>query len=81
MTNLLLDRLKQTTFARIVNVAADVPTWLRGINFDDANSKRSYNRVRAVMQSKLAVVLSSQYLAQQLKQEGAKVTVNTVHPV
>ncbi len=80
LTNLLLDRLKQAPSARIVNVAADIPTWLGDINFEDINSESSYNRVRSVAQSKLAVILSSQYLAQQLKQEGTKVTVNTVHP-
>lgn len=78
LTNLLLDRLKEASSARIVNVAADVPTWIGGINFDDINSEKSYNRVKAVTQSKLCVILFSQYLARQL--EGTSVTVNTVHP-
>ena len=78
LTNLLLERLKEAPTARIINVAADVPTWLASINFNDINSEESYNRVKAVMQSKLAVVLSSQYLAQQLR--GTNVTVNTLHP-
>ena len=80
LTNLLLNRLKQAPAARIVNVAADVPTLLGGINFEDINSEKSYNRVKAVIQSKLLVILSSQYLARQLEQEGSEVTVNTVHP-
>lgn len=78
LTNLLLERLKEAPAARIVNVAADIPSWLGGINFDDINSEKSYSRVKAVIQSKLAIILSSQHLAQQLA--GTKVTVNTVHP-
>ena len=78
LTNLLLDRLTEAPAARIINVAADFPTWLADINFEDINSERSYNRVKAVTQSKLAVVMSSLYLDQKLK--GTNVTVNTVHP-
>ena len=78
LTNLLLERLKEAPTARIVNVAADVPSWLAGINFDDINSEKSYNRVKAVIQSKLSVIASSTHLAQQLAD--TRVTINTVHP-
>ena len=78
LTNLLLERLKEAPGARIVNVAADVPSWLAGINFDDINSEKSYNRVKAVIQSKLSVIASSTHLAQQLAD--TRVTINTVHP-
>ena len=78
LTNLLLPRLQESPSARIVNVAADTPSWLNAIDLSDLNSEKSYNRVRAVVQSKLAVILSTQYLARQLK--GTKVTVNSVHP-
>lgn len=78
LTNLLLPRLKESPSARIVNVAADTPPWLNALNLSDLNSEKSYNRVRAVVQSKLAVILSSQYLAREL--EGTNVTVNSVHP-
>jgi NAD(P)-dependent dehydrogenase (short-subunit alcohol dehydrogenase family) len=46
LTRLLLDRLKEAPSARVVNVAADVSSWLA---FEDINSERSYNRVRAVV--------------------------------
>ena len=78
LTNLLLERLKEAPGARIVNVAADVPSWLAGINFDDINSEKSYNRVKAVIQSKLSVIASSTHFAQQLAD--TRVTINTVHP-
>ena len=78
LTNLLLPCLKEAPSARIVNVAADTPSWFNMIDFGDINSEKSYNRVRAVVQSKLAVILYTQYLGRQL--EGTKVTVNSVHP-
>ena len=56
LTNLLLERLKEAPASRIVNVAADFPSWLGRINFDDINSDESYNRVKAVIQSKLAII-------------------------
>ncbi|CAI8010922.1 Retinol dehydrogenase 11 [Geodia barretti] len=46
LTRLLLDRLKETPSARVVNVAADVSSWLANIDFEDINSERSYNRVK-----------------------------------
>ena len=78
LTTQLLKHLKQASCARIVNVAADIPTWINGINFEDINSENSYNRVMAVIQSKQAMLLFTKYLASTL--EGANVTVNSVHP-
>lgn len=78
LTTQLLKHLKQAPCARIVNVAADIPTWINGINFEDINSENSYNRVMAVVQSKQAMLLFTKYLASTL--EGTNVTVNSVHP-
>lgn len=78
LTNLLLDHIKKAPSARIVNIAADIPTWINGLNFDDINSKKSYNRVLAVIQSKQALLLYTKSLASRLK--GTGVTVNSVHP-
>ena len=82
LTNLLLDRLREAPSARIINVAADIPPLVGrltgGIDFNDINSERSYNRIKAYTQSKYAVLLYSANLAQQLK--GSSVTVSTVHP-
>ncbi|KAL5516017.1 hypothetical protein EMCRGX_G001273 [Ephydatia muelleri] len=82
LTNLLLDRLREAPSARIINVAADIPplvgTLTGGIDFNDINSERSYNRIKAYTQSKYAVLLYSAHLAQQLKD--SRVTVSTVHP-
>ena len=78
LTRLLLDRLKETPSARVVNVAADVSSWLANIDFEDINSERSYNRVRAVAQSKTCVILATRHLSRLL--QGTTVTVNSVSP-
>ena len=78
LTQLLLDRLKEAPSARVVNVAADVPSWLANIDFEDINSERSYNRVRAVVQSKTCVILATRHLSTLL--ENTSVTVNSVSP-
>lgn len=78
LTNLLLPRLKESPSARIVNVAADLPSFKPWINFEDINSECSYNRVQAVAQSKASMILFSRHLAKRLK--STSVTVNSLHP-
>ena len=77
LTNLLLDTIKGSAPARIVNVASMVHRWGR-INFDDLMGQRHYSMGRAYNQSKLANVLFTYELARRL--EGSDVTVNCVHP-
>ena len=77
LTNLLLEKLKESAAARIVNVASTVPPF-SVINFDDINSEKSYNRVRAVIQSKQAILLYTKFLSEELK--NSNVTVNSVDP-
>jgi NAD(P)-dependent dehydrogenase (short-subunit alcohol dehydrogenase family) len=77
LTNLLLDSLKASEKARIVNVASDAH---RGnvINFDDLNSKQSYATMRVYGQSKLANIMFTYELARRL--DGTQVTANSLHP-
>lgn len=76
LTNLLLDRLKASTPARIVNVSSDAQK--SGIvKMDDLQSKKKYG-LRAYGQSKLALVLFTYKLASLL--QGTGVTVNCLHP-
>jgi NAD(P)-dependent dehydrogenase (short-subunit alcohol dehydrogenase family) len=77
LTNLLLDALKGSAPARIINVASMVHRWGR-INFDDLMGERGYSMGPAYNQSKLANVLFTYELARRL--EGSGVTVNCVHP-
>ena len=77
LTQLLLDKLKQSAPSRIVNVSSVAHT--RGtINFKDLNSDKNYDPSEAYNQSKLANVLFTLELARRL--QGTGVTVNAVHP-
>ncbi len=79
LTNLLLDTLRATPEARVVNVASDAHTMARrGINFDDIQGRKRYGGMRAYAQSKLANILFTQELARRL--EGTGVAANSLHP-
>ena len=77
LTNLLLDLLKSSAPARIVNVASEAHRRSR-IEFDDLMGERSYKGFRAYGQSKLANILFTYELARRL--DGTNVTVNCLHP-
>lgn len=79
LTDLLLDRLRESAPARIVNVASTAHRSARqGIAFDDLQSTRSYAGMRVYGQSKLANILFTTELARRL--EGSGVTANSLHP-
>lgn len=77
LTQLLLDVLKTSAPARIVNVSSGAHMGGR-INFDDLQMAQRYNSFGAYAQSKLANVLFTYELARRL--HDAKVTVNALHP-
>jgi retinol dehydrogenase 14 len=77
LTNLLLDRLKQSAPARVVNVSSHVQAEGR-IDFDDLQGARAYSGQAAYSQSKLANVMFTNELARRL--EGTGVTANSLHP-
>jgi NAD(P)-dependent dehydrogenase (short-subunit alcohol dehydrogenase family) len=77
LTNVLLDRLKQSAPARVVTVSSNAQTMGR-IDFDDLQGERSYSGGRAYNQSKLANVLFSYELARRL--QTTSVTANALHP-
>ena len=77
LTNLLLDLIKQSAPARIVNVASTAHRSAT-IDFNDLQEERSYGTMRAYGQSKLANILFTYELARRL--EGSGVTVNCLHP-
>jgi NAD(P)-dependent dehydrogenase (short-subunit alcohol dehydrogenase family) len=77
LTNLLLDMLKASAPARIVNVSSD--SHLEGyIKMDDLQAKKRYRSMRAYGQSKLALVMFTYELARRL--QGTDVTANCLHP-
>ncbi|KAG0460841.1 hypothetical protein HPP92_020778 [Vanilla planifolia] len=87
LTNLLLEKMKNTANetgieGRIVNLSsiAHLHTYGEGILFDGINDQTRYNDKKAYGQSKLANILHSNELSRRLQEEGAHVTVNSVHP-
>jgi NAD(P)-dependent dehydrogenase (short-subunit alcohol dehydrogenase family) len=77
LTRELLDLLKTSAPARIVNVSSSAHQGGK-INFDDVMAERGYASFRAYSQSKLANVMFTYALARRL--EGSNVTVNALHP-
>ena len=77
LTNLLIDLLKVSAPARVVNVASGLH---RGatLDFDNLQGVQNYAGFRAYGQSKLANILFTYELARRLEKSG--VTVNAVHP-
>lgn len=77
LTNLLLDRLKASAPARVVNVSSG--SHKAGyIKLDNLQSQNPYRSMKVYGQAKLAVVLFTYELARRL--EGTGVTVNCLHP-
>ncbi len=78
LTHLLLDRLRASSPARIVNVASHAHRFVDGMKFDDLGYREGYASMRVYGHSKLANVLFTRELARRL--DGSGVTVNAVHP-
>jgi NAD(P)-dependent dehydrogenase (short-subunit alcohol dehydrogenase family) len=79
LTNLLLDRLRESAPARIVNVASDSHFSPSGIDFDAVRTPtKSVTGMHEYGVSKLANVLHAQELARRL--EGDGVTSYSLHP-
>lgn len=77
LTNLLLEKLKASAPARIVNVSSDSHE-AGYIRMDDLQSEKQYKFMRSYGQSKLALVLFTYELARRL--QGTGVTANCLHP-
>lgn len=80
LTTLLLDALKASAPARIINVSSGAHTGVKGMNFDDLQSMSAYGMsgFNAYSQSKLANILFTYELARRL--QGTGVTANVLHP-
>lgn len=77
LTQLLIDRLKASTPARIINVSSGTH---RGatLDFNDLQNEDRYDASRVYAETKLANVLFTYELARRLESSG--VTANTLHP-
>lgn len=77
LTNLLIEPIKKSEAARIVNVSSD-GHWLGNIDFDNLNSERGYMSFKAYANSKLANILFTKELSRRLA--GTNITTNCLHP-
>jgi NAD(P)-dependent dehydrogenase (short-subunit alcohol dehydrogenase family) len=77
LTNLLLDRLKASPSARIINVSSEAHRGSR-LDFSNLQGQHRYRGWRAYCQSKLANILFTYELARRL--EGTGVAANALHP-
>jgi len=77
LTNLLLDVLKHSAPARIVNVASAAHQGA-SLDFEDLQRTGHYSAMNVYGQSKLANLLFTYELARRL--QGTQVTVNAMHP-
>ncbi|XP_020246977.1 short-chain dehydrogenase TIC 32, chloroplastic-like isoform X1 [Asparagus officinalis] len=87
LTKLLLEKMKATAKAtgiqgRIVNVSSVAHKRSDGSCFDldKINDKSRYKPFGAYSHSKLANILHANELSRRLKEEGANVTANSLHP-
>ncbi|NMH88700.1 SDR family oxidoreductase [Flavivirga algicola] len=78
LTNLLLERIKSGSPARIVNVASGAHMLVKEINFDDLSFENGFKSLKVYSHSKLANILFTYELARILK--NSNITVNSVDP-
>lgn len=77
LTNLIINSLKSSSSARVINVAAEAHRGAK-INFDDLFSENDYNPITAYMQAKLANILTTYELARKLA--GTNITATCLDP-
>jgi NAD(P)-dependent dehydrogenase (short-subunit alcohol dehydrogenase family) len=78
LTHLLLDMLKASGAARVVNVSSQAHR-VGSLDFlDDLHAERGYSGMKVYGNSKLANILFTRSLAKRLA--GTKVTANSLHP-
>ncbi len=76
LTNLLLEALKASAPARVVNIASSAHT--STLDFDNLQGEKRYNGMQAYSASKLCNILFTYELARRL--QGTGVTANCLHP-
>lgn len=76
LTNLLLERLKESGSARIINLGSKI--YANKLDFDDLMQDKDYDSMRVYQHTKLAVCLFTTHLWGLLKD--CDVTVNTASP-
>ena len=78
LTGLLLDRVLAAPGSRVITVSSGGHRFVRDIRFDDLQSERDYNRVRAYGQAKLANLMYTYELQRRLR--GTNTIAAAAHP-
>jgi NAD(P)-dependent dehydrogenase (short-subunit alcohol dehydrogenase family) len=78
LTNLLLETLKASHPARIINVSSNAHRFIKKLDFDDLQGEKKFGSLRPYALSKLENIYFTYALARRL--EGTGVTVNALHP-
>ncbi|MEX2684782.1 MAG: SDR family oxidoreductase [Candidatus Sigynarchaeota archaeon] len=79
LTNLLLDVIKRSAPARIINMSSNAQGWWgTRLDLNDLQGKKHFSGFLAYAGSKLAIICFTYELARRL--EGTGVTVNALHP-
>ena len=79
LTGLLLEQMLPVPGSRVVTISSQAHRIRARINFDDLQSERSYNRVAAYSQSKLANLMFTYELQRRLSGAGTTIAV-AAHP-
>lgn len=80
LTALLLENLTTVRGSRVVTVSSNGHKFRAAIHFDDLQWERSYSRVGAYAQSKLANLLFTYELQRRLEAAGAETVALAAHP-
>lgn len=78
LTNLLIDKIKESKSARIINISSGAHQFVSRMNFDDLQSEKNYKPFKVYSYSKLANILFTRKLSEVLKNDN--ITVNCLHP-
>lgn len=78
LTGLLLDMIRKSTPARIINVSSDAHLGINRIHFEDIGFQNGYRPFQTYAQSKLANIMFTYELSNRLKD--LDITVNALHP-
>jgi len=79
LTGLLIDLILKTENSRIVNVSSTAHNW-GGINFNDLNSEKKYDKTKAYGQSKIANLYFTYELQRKLAAAGKSTMATAAHP-
>jgi len=77
LTNLLLERLKESAPSRVITVSSEAQRW-GSMDFGDLQSRRRYRGFPVYGMTKLANIMFTYELAERLKEKG--ITANCLHP-